>query len=656
MLAIAIALMLGGCGGSTGDELNSNAKWGGMSEAEWRAQLKKRKEESTEADRKATEAKAKAEGEKKARQSQEAAAFAARTTTVAKAPAEDSSAEVKPPTGNAALLPPPPLPSEDTGEWDEHDLYVARLTGDPRLLDAIARRTARPKRTVEEARLLAELLVPRMLAGARDAANRAAGRGGPANASSTLVRAITEGLAANGTAEARCTLAEILGGVRPTEDPATALDGALAGLMAQGDKACDDLVVMAIVSPERALLEQQGPTTPEILRQRAIAMARSGASIPLRVELVDHLNDVQLPAAVKAQLLTLLREPLLANLPAQVALCKDIRLDPTIRSSLEAQMAAHAGVALQTMLELAPTRADAVRLPADAALIANQLWTDDFSVYLDVRLQGIGRLSDEPALLHLAASIPTDAVRDRLSRTLDRHWLDGPTVLRGGWTTSERFPDPGLLTVMRSVWRENTKTSASPGKPRSAQQNALQVAEQWEKAGEDLARLYCRRCQITALNRLAEVRTGAKSPGESRTAPEDLPIPPHVESADLLSYRGTWPGSLSGMVDNLPVAPLEMRYMRIEEKARPSRVASYYRRQLRAVREFKLPDGLHLVGQGEAASGRVRWLDVFVLQAKPDAVASLEDEQQLTIEAISIEVCQPGAPSPLASRTKETNE
>ena len=85
---------------------------------------------------------------------------------------------------------------------------------------------------------------------------------------------------------------------------------------------------------------------------------------------------------------------------------------------------------------------------------------------------------------------------------------------------------------------------------------------------------------------------------------------------------------------------LKLRYLRIEERAKPSRQISYYRGRLKTCIEHPLTDGVHLDGLLDLPNGDgVRSVDVLITPASAaDSLSTKDDPQPLTIEILTVEV------------------
>ena len=625
MIGIAVAVTLSaGCG-------SQSSLPRGYAEA-----VARQEAEDREANEKAAAAKAAADKAKATRAA----------VTAAEAPVKPPPAVSRPlPTADAALavtadLPPPPAPPADLATWDEYDFHTARITAHPRLLDALQMRLQQPRRTEDEATMLAELLAPQSRGEVRDAAGKVTKKGEPAHPPAALATAVTAALGGNGTPPARETLARLLNGELPVENSKAALDGALTALLQQNTAANDELVIRAIVAPKPSLTAAAGVAPLSPLGQQALALARLHGSVECRVRLAQVLAAADMPREVAPPLLAMLREPDPRNVPAQVVLYQSPGTEAATRAALESQLAAIAAGEVERAFGFAAATGPA-RATCPAVIPA--IWGDAFVDYLEVRQQGIANLPSNGTLIALSAAIPTDAARRRALRAIDRHWEDGPATLRTKGLVADFVADPGLILVVRAALRENGGTAATKpvrppkGKPpvAPAAVKADPTAE-WRKLVQELAVNYCRRCHATSLACDTAARRDGQPLDTTRANETQLPLPPHPDAAIAAWHRAAWPSPSSPAPREINTAPVELRYVRIEEKAKPSRLLGYYRRQLRGD-ELPLPDGIWLSGRGDCGPGRTREVDIFITRAKGGSMSALEDETQLTVEILTIE-------------------
>jgi hypothetical protein len=454
--------------------------------------------------------------------------------------------------------------------------------------------------------------------------------------------------------------------------------------------------VGAGVAPGR----QQGPMGPEELQKSAVAALRSTASESLRLRLARYLVHPDTPPSVRQSLIGCLEEARVENLAAQTVLYASEEIDAKVRGMLEQRFAAWSAQGLGRVLGLpasqsAPAAAFSPGVAAGAAAAGparlgwastpaqplaplsvapldpldtlRWLWTDEFADVLDRRLSLAESLTEAPGTLALAASVPSPAARAAVYKMLDKHWCEapGPTDSTSAWFGA--VTDPGLLLVLKELPRREAASRLAEhygskgskagagikgGKGAKLVPNSLaakasvtaavaqrrKLAEQWWINGSEfLVENWCTRFHRTAL--AARGRSPATSTADA--APE-LPMPLHPHARVTAVFHGDWPGRLAEKVPAAARDPLDIYYVRIEEKNQPERILGYYRRQLQTPEQRSTQRGAWLdhLGSGSQPE-RKRSVDVLVTRAVPGVPALGGEDQELIIEILWIEAKDP---------------
>ena len=111
---------------------------------------------------------------------------------------------------------------------------------------------------------------------------------------------------------------------------------------------------------------------------------------------------------------------------------------------------------------------------------------------------------------------------------------------------------------------------------------------------------------------------------------------PHADVVAL--YRLDWPEALDGKIAAAPF--LRVRYVRIQQKARPDLLLSYYRRQLPDCEEHVSPDAAWLDGLAADKNRAVtRSVDVLLAKSSAAAPGLSDQEQELTVSILTVQ-CQ----------------
>jgi len=654
LVVLSIAFF-SGCGGCGNDE---SKPFGGMSQEEFVKALKEKKQREQEADQAAMQPgkRPTAKGVAKAAQPQpspsadDAAAQAGESQGPAKTGNGGSGEES--PDGPPPPLPPPLPPPADLTQWDEHDFHVARLISDRRLGEAVAVRVMRSEKTEAEARMLIDLITVKPGGQSGFAVGASGGqRGGSRPEGAALLARVADALAANGTAPARQALAAMIQAAIPTSDAKAAAEAALDAVARQQASWAEALLLDIVFQPEHFMGTGGAWPSPDALRQRVLTLLRGQEGSTVREQLALRLAQHVAEQSGRSSLVDLLSEPVLANLPAQVVLYRSARLPQDRSLMFESHFVGWSRRALSHWLELPAEGTEATLDSEQAAAVARLLWSDDLFPILELRHRSIGALSETPTLLALSVTIPTVAMRKRLVRTLDRHYADGPGVLRQATQANGGVFDPALSLLVREVIRENTRSSArtaarpTAGRPiQPAAAPRTPTGDVWEALVADLLRQQCRRYYQAGMARLAAQRSQAmqtaapahERPGDDLSAKKPWrPFTLHTGAEALVQYeidRETASQSPRG-----PEAPLRLCYLRFEEKGKPSRPLASYRRQFRQLTEVRHAGGYWLFGRIDAEAGKVCYVDLFVLPAKAGVVLSPEEEQQLTIELLAIQ-------------------
>jgi hypothetical protein len=339
------------------------------------------------------------------------------------------------------------------------------------------------------------------------------------------------------------------------------------------------------------------------------------------------------------------------NLEAQLLIYQSDKTDAATRLALEKQFIVLSREALRVFLDLnAQPPAAPPPTPDRLNCIGAELWDSPFIDFLDLQHRGMTTLAQRPTALALAILIPNKIMRADLQRTLSRHWPEGPKAIRTLAAADYPWAEPGFITVLKTLTRENeaksrpqsrlpksVRSSSDPeGNP--AGQSKSSVDEDWNKLLGELVQDYCRRSHMASLARLAAAyRDGAAMLPEKRTTDAPMPLLPGCEIS--AAYSIDWPGEHVSRLPNMAGNDLSFDYQRIEKRMKPSKPLGYYRRQVKSCIERPIPNGLWLDGfvdlKGEE---RLRSIDVLITYPANSTYTSASEEQELTVEILCIEV------------------
>lgn len=251
--------------------------------------------------------------------------------------------------------------------------------------------------------------------------------------------------------------------------------------------------------------------------------------------------------------------------------------------------------------------------------LAQHLWSPQVVRFLTARLDKIESLQKDAQLVALASTVPQNALRTQLYRTLKAHWKEGPQGLKAASKLPEKaLFDPGYLLVSKFLSRQRPPVVV---KQRRGDQPVQQGPEfAWLNNSYELSRMLC--------DRFSKVATAPMSQGDKKDpalASLPLELPPNanvvgVHTANLLQEGG---GKLKGLVD-----PLRMHYVRIEEVGKVATAARPYTRQLRSVEERPVKNGVWLDSLHIETDRPIQHsVDVFIVRQSADQPARPMDAE-----------------------------
>jgi hypothetical protein len=267
--------------------------------------------------------------------------------------------------------------------------------------------------------------------------------------------------------------------------------------------------------------------------------------------------------------------------------------------------------------------------------LASPLWAADFTKVVGARLETAGSLETDSVTIVLATTIPIDAVRAKVYRLLEQHYLhQGPQVLETGGLAGNVLSDPGLLVTMKLLPRKEarkprptpTRTrdrkggrgEQSGGLPAPAQpaQQPAGPGEEWTGAAERLVRAFC--------ERLGAAGNSAKG-GSAEVAEKRLVQVPPVGVQVVSEYHFEWPDDLAekGKLSGVALDPMTIHYVRFQGTSTINKVLAFYGRQLGKPTEHTVADGMWLESLRFVPDSRRRFsVDVLVTRADANRPAT----------------------------------
>ncbi len=438
-----------------------------------------------------------------------------------------------------------------------------------------------------------------------------------------LVEAIVVALDMNNTAKARNILERLLAGEPETYDDANTVEAVSMVLAANPCVENEDILFGALTEPEKLRPGFDMLVSAEDLRASVFASVSTAASERFRERLAEHFCRPNISRTLRRQLGGFLEENLPENLGAQLILYSDPGISRRFLARLEAYFAEFSsqslGEMLQVQAETSGRRGRRGRRPVvaygrplqpevyDPELpfrLARRLWSAEPVAFLETRLGEVGSLEETASLIALAATIPVDSTRAALYKTLHANWKDGPGGLNQTGLVDRLISDPGFLILVKTLPREEagtnvrgptppkTKRARPPTRPKptpfqpkktdteAARQQPETAKRDWMTVSRDLVLTWCERFRAAAEVQTETARRLGRRPGEAASA--DLPVKLHKGARVVAEYRVDWPGNAEAELSGVTPGPMQIHYIRTEERAKPLTVLGYYRRQLKS--------------------------------------------------------------------------
>jgi hypothetical protein len=246
--------------------------------------------------------------------------------------------------------------------------------------------------------------------------------------------------------------------------------------------------------------------------------------------------------------------------------------------------------------------------------LVRQFWEKKFTRIVTEQLADLSSLETGAPMVLLAGTIPNDAMRAALYKALRKHREEGPKALETAGLIDRVFCDPGLLAVIKSLPRRVPLAShvggpartppvnprTKPGTPSRPGAPAVKVSKQlseedWMLTCGSLARAICHRLEASVRAKIAAGKKAGQLV-DFHDAAAKRPIELHADKHVVAEYHLDWPDGLSNKdkLAGLPLDPMTIHYVRIEERGKLHALEGYYRRKFAAGPACPLPDGLYL--------------------------------------------------------------
>jgi hypothetical protein len=536
----------------------------------------------------------------------------------------------------------------DLGRWSPEDFHAARRENDPRLIDAVAY-LGRHFATKEGAEFLAKLLEPPAL---DPAARRAP-------ATPPLIEAVVAALMSNGTATAQEILGRLVAGTQETVEPELAAAAALKALMQRPGKAKEDLLFSVITFPEQTVATDRKAVDRSKLRAVALQWVKASASEAFRLRLANAMIAADTPPAAYEQIWGALSDARVENLAAQIAIYRSDRVPDRGKEPLERQFAEQSRGELRRLLGCVPPdqlhpASDGVDATGGSYRAAELLWDPSFVRLVEMRLRAAEGSEQGLRLFWLACTIPNSAMRATVLQSMEQYWDEGPKRVEPLAASEESLPEPGFLLLVKQLPRKEVRAAAAAvdsnagegggvsrlpaGKAakfaaaRQAKDRQDRIGQQWLGLCERLAQTMCRQFRTAALGR-----------PDAEQVPADFPVKLPPNMAVAAAHHAEWSEEFPRSLGKLHLPPLRVYYVRIERKARPDKVAAYFRHQLPSAVRHVSDHGVWFDDFNlDKRRGNMRSVDVFIGKPNKDVGIVLDQEQQVTLELLVVE-CVPRA-------------
>jgi hypothetical protein len=526
----------------------------------------------------------------------------------------------------------PPLP-QDVSKWGAADYHRAKVENNGKLPEALAylaKRFAGKPEADAAAQLVVNLLKPEP-----PPAASAGVPGGPAvapppspfNVNSGLLKAEIDALAVLGSPVARKCLEDLVAGNMPVGDGKQAAEAALEALAKNPSPESDEILYGVLTAPGDQQPAVAGAPAADTLQKKAYTVALPTASAELRSRLAAFALKPTTPQEQQDALLKFLQSQDPANVQAQILLYQSEATDKPIKTALQGYFQGYSSEALARIMGMSPDdlgdkpgsqptwsrppltnvagtlpggRSKAGDDPDLPYRLARQFWGPAFARIVTGQLADLSSLETGAPIVVLAGTIPNDAMRSALYKVLRRHGEEGPKALETAGLIDRVFCDPGLLAVLKSLPRKapllshvvgpgrtppttNPRTrpgpSPRPGAPTGKVSKQL-YEEDWMQTCGSLARATCHRLEAAARARIAAQRKAGHRV-DSQEAAAKRPIELHADARVVAEYHLDWPDGLPNKekLAGLPLDPMTIHYVRMEERGKPHFLEGYYRRK-----------------------------------------------------------------------------
>ena len=654
-----LLVLLAGCGGGGSNPRSRDlARWGGMSEKEWREMREKwLKEEEEKARREQEEVRRQVEERRRKEMEQLLKEREARRKPKPEA-SDDSSQE-----GQQADANPKPdavLPAS-VREWNDGHYLLARRYAPERLLEAIRQMAPLRQNDPQWIDLLVDLVW-------EDKGQKTPGGGdgeqssAPSRHSQAILEAVADVLAALRSDRAAQALRDILAGQVPTENYSLAMRTVLLALAKHRCPDHDRLLLQAVLGPENLLVASL-QLQAQALQQEALRVVSNQAEPELQEQLARYVHEPLLAPKLRILIEQTFVPARWDHLRANLVLVQSGRTSPAVRSAILRQWALWSAQAVQAV-----TYPDGPARPAEelarARQMAELLWRPERAAILEgifsPAAAAAGAVADpalEAAAAQLAMTIPAGWARQALADWLQLRWTQRPDEFRKA--VHQMAWEPGFLVVLARLLHQqieplmmpdpSAKRKPLPGKAglviqtqmdRARQQALGQTAagwvQLWDAASQGLSEAI-----LQGLSSSGGLTLAAPAISAAASASGAFPLPLRLPTqAKLLT---SWKADLADQAQklgwNLSVESTKVYLSRWQLTEAPPSLVDRLQRSLPQARRRMVPPGIVLHGLGHAKEQNLlRVVKIYIRPLSPDIPHHVQEEQPLLVEALAVEI------------------
>jgi hypothetical protein len=504
----------------------------------------------------------------------------------AEEPEEDPEAKKVAEAPKEEPKPEPPKRPTDLSKWKKGDYLAAKKENDRNLEAAIQTMAEKFQKDARAASLFKELLLTQHLP-AEKRPDGTMGRPTDVAVTAPVADLLIKGLAMNQTPEATAILKELMYGKLDTPvSGRSAVTGVLTNMIKYLDyQEYEDYIFDLLTQPQKTLegvvLVPESPITNDRLRTEILSMLNTTSTRRLNVRLAKYLEDPAVTKALATDLESMLIRETPDTLTAKLILYQNAQAEKRTTSAAENSMLSHSESAMAILLGIPlkleeipvagtisrPTARQQGRSEAEVAAemdFARQCWTPELETYLMQQIAKKGELTNSPGPLQLIGTNPTAKARLDMSELIAAHAYLGPA----SWTTAGMFgratSDPSFVIQAKNVYH-NPSRRAGRGTPDKETQ------DKWRDAMEPMIQGWFKRFYSAARNSTPEESSAAKETGNFKIAY-------HKDAHVVAEFHLVWPGTGQALIPEVPLAPLEIHYVRLEDNAVPEKIINHYKR------------------------------------------------------------------------------